>query len=128
MSSIKQARMAGRIREILATLLLTEVTDPALAGLTVTEVKLDKDLEYAEVFVNALGEEGRVGEIMAGLKRANGFLRREVGKAVRTRRTPELRFHWDESFEQGRRVEEALDRLNDDDSAPVEQDSQEDEA
>jgi len=113
MTSIKQARMAGRIREILSTLLLTEVTDPALEGLTVTEVKLDKDLEYAEVFVNALGEESRSDEIMMGLKRANGFLRREVGRVVRTRRTPELRFHWDDSFERGRRIEEALDRLHD---------------
>jgi len=48
-----------------------------------------------------------------GLKRANGFLRREVGRVVRTRRTPELRFHWDDSFERGRRIEEALDRLHD---------------
>ena len=57
--SVKQERMAERIREILSSLLLLEVTDPALQGITVTEVKLDSELEYADVYVNALGDESR---------------------------------------------------------------------
>jgi ribosome-binding factor A len=109
--TIKQDRMSDRIREILSTLLLMEVTDPALIGITVIEVKLDNELEYADVYVNALGEEEREEEVMAGLKRANGFLRREVGKRVRLRRVPVLHFHWDFTLSRSEAIEQALDSL-----------------
>lgn len=110
--TLKQERMQERIREILSDLLLYETADPAIAGITVTEVTLDRELEYAEVYVNALGEEDRVDEVMAGLRRATGFLRREMGARIRLRRTPELRFHWDESLERGAHIEEVLDSLD----------------
>ena len=110
--SLKQERMADRIREILSGLLLLEVTDPALQGVTVTEVVLDPELEYANVYVNALGDESREKEVMAGLRRANGFLRRELGKRIRLRRTPALRFHWDITLSRGEAIEKAIDRLN----------------
>jgi ribosome-binding factor A len=110
--SLKQERMAVRIREILSGLLLLEVTDPALHDVTVTEVVLDPELEYANVYVNALGDESRQPEVMAGLKRANGFLRRELGKRIRLRRTPVLQFHWDITLSRGEAIEQALDRLN----------------
>lgn len=110
--TLKQERMADRIREILSGLLLLEVTDPALHDVTVTEVVLDQELEYANVYVNALGNEEREGEVMAGLKRANGFLRRELGKRIRLRRTPILNFHWDITLSRGEAIEQALDRLD----------------
>lgn len=112
MSTLKQERMAERIREILSTLLLLEVNDPALGGVTVTEVRLDRELEYADVYVNALGDEESEQEVMAGLRRAHGFLRREVGKRISIRRTPELRFHWDEMLDRAASLEETLDQLD----------------
>lgn len=109
--SVKQERMADRIREILSSLLLIEVTDPALRGVTVTEVTLDAELEYADVYVNALGDESRRKEVMKGLDRATGFLRREMGARIRLRRTPVLHFHWDITLERAATIEQALDRL-----------------
>ena len=110
--TLKQERMADRIREILSSLLLIEVTDPALQGVTVLEVRLDQELEYANVYVNALGDESRQSEVMAGLRRANGFLRREVGKRVKLRRTPALRFYWDTTLTRGEAIERAIDQLD----------------
>ncbi|PJF31199.1 MAG: ribosome-binding factor A [Candidatus Thermofonsia Clade 1 bacterium] len=110
--TLKQERMADRIREILSELLLFEVSDPALQGLTVTEVVLDRELEYANVYVNALGEEERAESVMAGLRRAHGFLRRELASRIRLRRAPELRFHWDETLSRAAHIEEVLDSLN----------------
>ena len=110
--SVKQERVADRIREIMSSLLLLEVTDPALHNVTVTEVVLDPELEYADVYVNALGDESRQSEVMAGLKRANGFLRLELGKRIRLRRTPVLNFHWDITLSRGEEIERALDRLD----------------
>jgi ribosome-binding factor A len=124
--TLKQERMADRIREIISTLLLLEVTDPALQGVTVVEVVLDRELEYADVYVNALGDDSRQGEVMKGLNRANGFIRREVGKRIQIRRTPVLRFHWDVTLTRGEAMEQALDRVKASDAARAKTDSQSD--
>jgi ribosome-binding factor A len=109
--SLKQERMADRIREILSGLLLTEVTDPALRAITVTSVELDAELEYADVYVNALGDESRQKEVMRGLQRANGFLRHELGSRIRLRRTPVLHFHWDLTLQHADAIDQALKRI-----------------
>ena len=109
--SLKQERMADRIREILSGLLLTEVTDPALRAITITSVELDAELEYADVYVNALGDESRQKEVLRGLERANGYLRHELGSRIRLRRTPVLHFHWDLTLQQADAIEQALKRI-----------------
>lgn len=110
--SIKQDRMAERIRMILSELLLREVSDPRLQNVTVTEVKLDPELMYADIYVNALGDESREGEVMSGLDSAGGFLRREVGKRVRLRNTPQLHFRWDKTLERGERLNQLIASLD----------------
>jgi ribosome-binding factor A len=109
--SLKQDRMNERIRVILSELLLREVSDPRLQGLTVTEVSLDSELMYANVYVNALGDEDRRDDVMEALKKAGGYLRREVGQRIRTRNTPELHFHWDTTLEHAERINQLLDNL-----------------
>lgn len=108
----KQDRVAGRIRIILSELLLREVADPRLYNITITEVELDPELQYARVYVNALGDEERQSEIMLGLEHAKGFLRREVGSRVRLRKTPELHFIWDTRLERVERINEILSGLD----------------
>ncbi len=110
--TIKQDRMGDRIRVILSELLLREVSDPRLQGVTVTEVKLDPELMFADVYINALADESRRDEVMQGVSRASGFLRREVGQRVRLRNTPELHFHWDVTLERGERINQLLSRLD----------------
>lgn len=110
--TIKQNRMGERIQAILSELLLREVSDPRLQGVTITDVRLDPEMMYAEVYVNALGDESRQKDVMTGLERAKGFLRREVGKRIRIRNTPELHFHWDLMLERGERMNEILAHLD----------------
>jgi ribosome-binding factor A len=110
--SIKQDRMAERIQAILSELLLREVADPRLQKVTITEVKLDPELMFADIYVNALADESRQDEVLAGLGRAKGFLRREVGKRVRLRNMPELHFHWDETLERGERIHRLISELD----------------
>src|SRR5690606_42122171 len=98
--SIKQERVATLIRNILSTLLMTKVTDPALGTVTVTDVKIDREFEYADVYVHALDDQA---EVMAGLARASGLLRRELARRVRLRNVPVLHFHWDVAVERGGR-------------------------
>jgi ribosome-binding factor A len=110
--SIKQDRVSGRIRTILSELLLREVADPRLHYITITDVELDPELQYAKVYVNALGDEDRQEDVMRGLARARGFLRREVGKRVRLRKTPELEFHWDYTLARSERINELIASLD----------------
>lgn len=110
--SIKQDRMSERIQAILSELLLREVADPRLKNITVTEVRLDPELVFANVYINALGDESRQKAVMSGLERAKGFLRREVAKRVRLRNAPDLIFHWDETLEQGERIHQLIARLD----------------
>jgi ribosome-binding factor A len=112
MMSIIQDRMAEQIQTILSTLLLREVADPRLKNITVTEVRIDPELAYANIYINALGDESRQDAVMAGLERAKGFLRREVAKRVRLRSAPELIFHWDETLERGERINRLLSSLD----------------
>lgn len=110
--SIKQERVGGRIRRILSELLVREVADPRLGGVTVTNVEVDAELMYARVYVNALGEEERAPEVLAALKHAKSFLRREVGRRVHLRNTPDLIFKWDETLARGERIYAILDDLD----------------
>jgi ribosome-binding factor A len=110
--SIIQDRMSEKVQMILSELLLREVSDPRLRNVTVTGVQLDPEMVLANVYVNALGDESREKEVMKGLKSANGFLRREVGKRVRLRQIPELSFHWDKTLEHGERISKLLSKLD----------------
>ena len=110
--SLKQDRMNERIRAILSELLLREVSDPRVQGVTITEVRLDPELMYADIYVNALGEEERQERVLEGLNSAKGFIRREVGKRIRTRNTPDLHFHWDTTLAEAEHVNQLLDSLD----------------
>ena len=109
--SLKQDRAAELIRGILSDLLLREVSDPRLQGVTITDVRLDGELVFADIYVNALGDESRREEVLNGLKSANGFLRRQVGKRIRLRNTPELHFHWDVTLERGEHLQQLIENL-----------------
>jgi ribosome-binding factor A len=104
--------MSGRIRQILSELLIREVSDPRLHGLTVTEVTLDREFMFADVYINALGDEARRDEVMDSLKRASGFLRRETGKRIRLRNTPALQFHWDTTLDRAEHINQLAESLD----------------
>ena len=113
--NVRQKKVAGRIREILSDLFLFTVKDPRLSGLTVTEVTVDRELFMADVYVNALGDEERRDEVMEALERARGFLRYHTGRRLDLRRTPELRFHWDDTFARAERLSQLLESLVEED-------------
>lgn len=122
MSKIRQERTADQIQEILSEVFLRELRDPRLAGVTVTEVVIDRELQYADVYVNALGDDDRQADVMAGLASASGFLRREVAQSLDLRSAPVMRFHWDPRLRYVEEVDSLLDGL---DIPPAEDESTE---
>ena len=85
--------------------------DPRLDLVTVTQVNIDRELEYANIFVSTVGDEVRRKEVLQVLDHAKGFVRREVGKRIQLRRAPELIFHWDPSPEKAEHIAHLLDEI-----------------
>lgn len=113
-SKLRLQRINDRIQEELSEMLLQEVSDPRLKGISVTDVKVDRELAYADVFVSALEGSERWQEIHEGLQHAQGFLRRELSQRVELRVFPRLRFRWDPTFERAERIEQLIASLHQD--------------
>jgi len=114
MSKKYQRRVADLIQTHLSDLLRTRVNDPRVEMVTITDVDVTPDATRAHVYFSVLGGPDEQAEALAGLRSAAGFLRRELGRRVRLRNTPELIFHWDRSLERGERIAGLLDQIRDD--------------
>jgi ribosome-binding factor A len=101
-------RLAGRIKQIVATQLETQVKDPRLGMVTITDVRLTGDLHDATIFYTVLGDENAHAESAAALESAKGVLRSEVGRQTGVRFTPTLRFQLDVLPDSARHIDELL--------------------
>jgi ribosome-binding factor A len=99
------------VRGVLVDTLHTQINDPRLDGVTITQVTVTPDTTRADVYYTVLGDEEARQNAQQGLDSAAGFLRREVGARTRLRNTPALVFHWDPSLEYGDRIEQLLAEL-----------------
>jgi ribosome-binding factor A len=107
-SKARVQRIADRIKEEVSEMLLRDISDPRLTKIFVTDVNVDRELSYADVFVSALEGSSRSREILDGLESASGFIRRELARRVDLRAFPRLRFHWDPTPENADRIERKL--------------------
>ena len=100
-------RVAEQIQKILAVLIHKELKDPRLGMVTINEVRVSKDLAYAEVFFTVFPDE-RAEEAGQLLGNASSFLRKLLARQLTTRITPKLRFSYDASLVQGEKITRAL--------------------
>jgi len=106
---LRADRVAGQLRRELAQLIHQEVKDPAVGFISVSDVEVTRDLPHAKVYITVFDAEEAPGCIKA-LNKAGGFLRNRLGKKLRMRIIPELRFFHDASVETGRHVGELIDK------------------
>jgi len=132
-SENRSQRIADRLREELSVLLLEETSDPRLDGISITDVKVDRELAYASIYVSALEGSERSKEILEGLEHAQGFLRHELSQRIELRTFPRLRFYWDPTAERAERIERIIASIHQENSlqqtppAPEEAESDENE-
>jgi ribosome-binding factor A len=107
----RSQRVADLVRSELSLLVLTEAHDPELRKVTITDVEMPPDLRSAKVFFSCLGGDEERAKAADALRRAAGYLRREVGQRCRLRYAPELHFVSDHSLERGARIEELLQQV-----------------
>jgi ribosome-binding factor A len=110
-SSLRLQRIADRIRQELSEMVVKEIADPRLDGVSVTDVKVDRELAYADIYVSAIEGVVRSKEILKGLEHASGFLRKSLTDRIELRVFPRLRFHWDPTPERADHIEVLLASL-----------------
>lgn len=108
MASERQARLADRIRVLIAERLEKGLRDPRLGFVTITDVRVTGDLQHASVFYTVLGSEDERTSTAAALKAATGMLRSEVGRKLGVRLTPTLEFIHDAIPENAGHIEDLL--------------------
>jgi ribosome-binding factor A len=111
-SKMRAERIADRIREELSEMLIMELSDPRLEGISITDVTLDRELAFASVYVSAVEGSARSEEILAGLEHAQGYIRRELSRRIELRTFPRFRFHWDPTPERAEHIERLISSLH----------------
>ena len=107
-SSQRVAKVSSSLRKIISELIQKEVHDPRIGFVTVTRVKLSRDLRHAQVFVNILGSEEQKKAALKGLKSAVGFIRSHLRDKIRLRYTPDVFFKYDDSLDYACHIETLL--------------------
>ena len=103
-------RMSARIKQIVASTIETQVKDPRLGMVTITDVRLTGDLHDATIFYTVLGDAEAAPSSAAALESATGVLRSEVGRRTGVRFTPTLAFVLDELPESADQINDLLER------------------
>jgi ribosome-binding factor A len=118
-SQVRAQRIADRIRQDLSEMLVTNrIHDPRLSGIFITDVTVDRELAFANIFVSAIEGITRSKEVLKGFESASGFIRRELSAQIELRVFPKLRFHWDATPENADKIERILVGLHKDQSKP----------
>ncbi|NLM74881.1 MAG: 30S ribosome-binding factor RbfA [Clostridiaceae bacterium] len=103
-------RISKEVQKELSDLIQYEIKDPRLPKfVSITSVRVTKDLRYATVYVSVLGTEDQKKDALEALKSASGFIRREIGQRINLRYTPEFRFKLDDSIEHGMYISRLID-------------------
>lgn len=105
--------MGGQLREEISRVVQRVVKDPRIRGVTFTDVRLSKDLRYANVYYSLIGDERVQEEARKGLESARGVIRREVGRNLPLRYVPDIRFFFDSSFDHAEHIESLLRKIHD---------------
>jgi len=112
-NSIKNTRINGEVKRELSNIIRGEVKDPRINPLTsVVEVEVAPDLKSAKAYISVLGDEQSQKDTLAGLKSAEGYIRRALAKSINLRNTPEIRFVMDQSIEYGVNMSKLIDDVN----------------
>lgn len=128
-SGVRLKRINDRIKQILSLTLQGKIEDPRLNGIFITEVNVDRELDYANIYVSAVEGQSRAKEAIEALNHARGFLKYELSNEIDLRVMPKLRFYWDPTPEKADRIDTLLlqIRSTEEDSLDQDYDAEDDE-
>jgi ribosome-binding factor A len=107
-------RVDEALRAVLSAAIATDLQDPRVGFVTVTDVKTSPDLRHARVYVSVLGDDETRADSLDGLRAAHGYLQSRIAGELRLKHTPTLTFDYDESVDRGMRISQLIDEAGDD--------------
>lgn len=113
MARIRVSRVGEQIKKELSQIIQQEIKDPRIGFVTVTSVEMSGDLQIAKVYVSVFGKEEEKSQTLAGLEKAKGFIRSEVGRRIHLRHIPEIHFVIDESLDHSEHISKLLHDVHD---------------
>ena len=125
-NSIKNIRINSEVQRELSNIIRTEVKDPRIHPMTSgVAVNVAPDLKSCKAYISVLGSEEAAKETLAGLKNAEGYIRRALAKSVNLRNTPEIKFILDQSIEYGVHMTRLIDEVVGEEAGEAEDGSEE---
>ncbi len=125
MANRRNNRLSGEMKRVISEVIRNEVKDPRLSELlSVTDVHVTDDLKFAKVFISVYGD---IEPTLEALRSAKGFIRREVGKRIKMRLTPELLFEKDDSIEKGIYMSSLINKVIEEEESRKPKDESDDE-
>ena len=112
MSKVRVEKVRELMKQEISDIILHDLKDPRIGFVTVTSVSCTEDLREAKIYVSVMGDEKGVQESLAGLNRALGYVRREIGRRIRLRFTPEISFALDTSLNYSDHIQRILNTLH----------------
>ena len=110
--SYRKERLNERLKELIGELILRRIKDPRIGLVTITSARVAPDLTMAKVYFSVMGDESARAETKEGLESAKGFLRRTIGRELKLRQVPDLRFVYDDSLDRAMRIERAIKEIH----------------
>ena len=112
-NSIKNTRINGEVMKELSIIIRQEIKDPRIHMMTsVTAAEVAPDLKTCKAYISVLGSEKEKSDTIAGLRSAEGYIRRQLAKRLNLRNTPEIQFKLDESIEYGVNMSRLIQEVN----------------
>lgn len=126
MGITRTRRISEEIKKVVSNLLLFELKDPRISRMTsVTSVDTTNDLRYTNIYISVYDPKADIDQTIEGLNKAKGFIRKEIGKAIDLRYTPEPIFIKDQSIEKGVYLTNLIKKVNENDDATAVHDTDE---
>ena len=112
-NSIKNTRINGEVMKELSLIIRQEIKDPRIHMMTsVTSVEVAPDLKTCKAYISVMGSDEEKKDTIAGLRSAEGYVRRQLAKRLNLRNTPEIQFVLDQSIEYGVHMSSLIDEVN----------------
>lgn len=125
MGITRTRRISEEIKKVVSNLLLFELKDPRISRMTsVTSVDTTNDLRYTNIYISVYDPKADIDQTIEGLNKAKGFIRKEIGKAIDLRYTPEPIFIKDQSIEKGVYLTNLIKKVNENDDATAVHDAE----
>ena len=109
--AFKKVRMEKILEREISNIIFQEVKNEKIKFVTITKASLTNDLSIATIYYSVFGNEDQINASVDALNEAKGFIRSVLSKRLEVKKTPDLKFKYDESFEQGNKIEQILKSL-----------------